>query len=178
MREKTFFKKFLPIIILFVVTPANVYSQKDQELYYQAVQLAREKEVDIAFSYFDLLLHCFPNSKFREESLFAVGEYYFSISAYTEARESFERFIKRYSHSPAKIFALSYLLKISQQRNDYIKVKELEKQIIKFQQTSLVFREFKKLQYLSPFLKQYRALYFIDHIEVYVDEDLLVKINF
>lgn len=167
----------LIILLSVFLFPGKGYSQ-DKEFYYKAVKLARDKQLDFAFSYLDMVVNIYPNSKFFEDSLFSCGEYYFISGDSNSAKNIFEKFVGLLPDSKAKPFALVYLLKIAEGEKKQDIIEALQKQIISFKQVSLVFRDFKEYSYLSALDKEYRIVYFIDRVEIYIDGDLFAKIPF
>ncbi|MBU1871858.1 MAG: outer membrane protein assembly factor BamD [Candidatus Omnitrophica bacterium] len=153
-------------------------AEDDKKLYYQGVAAVRKNNIDFAFLYFHKLLNDFPDSRYREKALFATGEYYFSSLAYRDASGIFYRMFEEYPESKSSPFVLAYLIKIAQKNGDEETVKKLEKELIASQQVSLLFRDFKELQYSSAMSKKYKALYFIDKIEIYIDNELFAQIPF
>jgi len=153
------------------------YAQESpRQLYSQARRALKLKKLDFAFLHFNTIVDKHPDSKYAQKSLLAMGEYYFSTAAYYEATLTFKRFIEKYPDSAAEPFAKVYLLKIAQIEKNNKLAKDLEHQIINSQQLSLVFRDFKEHKYLSALSKDYKAVYFIDRMEFYIDEELFAKI--
>lgn len=172
-------KLIILIIILSVVFlfSGNVYSQ-DKEFYNKAVKYARQKNLDFAFTYLDMVVNIYPNSKFFENSLFSCGEYYFISGDHFSAKKTFEKFTTLLPNSKAKPFALAYLLRIAEEEKKQDIIEGLQKQIISYKQLSLVFRDFKEHSYLSALDREYKIIYFIDRAEIYIDGDLFAKIPF
>jgi len=168
---------FFLVLFIFLIQ-YNGYSQEDKSLYLQATRAARSGKIDFAFMNFRKLLNEYPESKYRQQALFGTGEYYFSIGDYEDAVQSFNKFINSYPESEAKSFAIAYLLHIAKRKGEETVVEKLEKELIGFQQSSLLFRDFEELQYLSPLYKNYKALNFIDKIEIYIDNEIFAKISF
>ena len=152
------------------------YSGESQELYHEGLNFARSGDVDFAFMRYQSLLENCPDAEFIEDVLFAVGEHYFSISDYYNAAMTFNNFINSYSESDALPFALNYLAKIFRQAGKEDSALNFEKAIISFKQTSLLFSNFKEHAYTSSFYKKYKAVYFIDRVEIYINNELSAKI--
>ena len=174
--------KIRKLTILFILLwiflfPGKGYSQ-DKDFYYKAVKLARDKQIDFAFSYLDMVVNIYPKSRFFENSLFSCGEYCFTLGDRHSAKNTFEKFVALLPDSKAKPFALVYLLKIAEGEKKQDIVEDLQKQIISFKQVSLVFRDFKEYSYLSALDKEYKIVYFIDRVEIYIGGDLFAKIPF
>ena len=146
--------------------------------YSSAVEFAKAGQVDFAFMYFNELMRSYPESKYREQALFAVGEYYFRISGLREAEEAFRAFLDEYPDSKQRLYALAYLLNIAEKNQDEISVQGLKKQIIDLQQVSFIFRETKDVVYQSALYQNYRAVIYIDKIEFYVEGELFAKVSY
>ena len=170
--------KTILIILLFGLTLTEpVIAQEDAQTYSLAMKAAREGSKDFAFMRFRSLIRNFPKSKFKESSLFAVGEYYFSSTSYEEAAETFNALLEEFPESKAKLFVLMYLLKIAELQHKEDLKKDFENQIINFKQVSLVFRDFQEYPYRSPF-KDYKVVFHIDRIEFFVAGEAFAKISF
>lgn len=162
-------------ILLFL---QNGYAQagQDAKLYSQAIRSVQSGTTDFAFLQFYKLANSYPESKFLENALFSIGEYYFSTNNYSAAFQIFNKFIKKYPQSKAKFPALAYLLKISNKEQNEALVKELEQKIKAEKRTIFLFGDCKEYTYKSSFSKIYRVLCFIDKMEFYVDGQLFMEI--
>ncbi len=147
-------------------------------MYYQGIQAARKGKVDSAFLSFYRLINNFPDSEYLEQTLFGTGEYYYSIGDHSDAKRAFSQLIDNYPNSNARLFAIAYLLKIAEKGGKESELESLKEELIGSQQVSLLFRDFKERSYTSPFNKNYKALNFIDKIEIYIDDELFAKISF
>ncbi len=171
-------KRISIIALLLILIYGLGYAQDDKELYSKAVNAARTKDSGFAYMYFKEILSEFPDSRYRPEAIFASGEYYFSVNNYSYASEFFTRFVTDYPDSKAEIFALAYLLKIAEIRGQEASVKELKDLIINSKRLILVFKEFKVSRYNSALQNKYKAIYYIDKIEFYINGELFEKISF
>jgi tetratricopeptide (TPR) repeat protein len=171
-------KIFLLITLVICLFQNKGYSQEGKNLYHQAVEAAARGEKDFAFMSFHMLLNDFPESEYYHQALFAVGEYYFSISNYNDAVQVFNQLIDDYPDSEAKPFALAYLLKIAQRQNKENLIDKFKKELIGWKQLSLLFRDFKELEYVSPLCKNYKVLNFIDKIVICIENETFVEISF
>lgn len=169
-------KTFFIALLFFFLFPCKGYSRQDSELYCQGIKAARLGKADFAFMYFRMLLADFPESEFTEKALFAVGEYYFSLGDYQDAFRVFARFANSYPQSKARLFASAYYLELARKDEKKQLAKEIEKEIIVYQQLSFLFRDFKEYKYKSLLFNSYTALYFINRIEFYINEELFTKI--
>ncbi len=156
----------------------NTYAQEDKTLYYQAIRNAKAGNPEFAFIDLYSLIEKFPESKFLKGALFATGEYYFSQADYRDARESFQRLINKFPLSEGVVFALVYMLEVAKKERDIEAIDRIKKEILTSQQLSLLFRDFKEYEYHSPLAKNYKAVYYIDRIEFYIDAGLFAEVPY
>lgn len=173
-------KKIVSIILAMalLLMSREVFCGDESVLYSQARQFAKDGNYHFAFLNFDSLVKTYPESKLSEKSLFAVGEYYFSVSSYILAQETFAIFGKKYPKSAARIFALFYLLRISQIQNNDANIAALENEILQSRQSTFLFKDSKEYRYVSAFLKKYKAKYFIDRIEITINNEFFADVGF
>ena len=174
MKTKIFFTVFW--LVLFC--SAALLAQEEKEIYLEAVSAAKAGDMNSAFMEFRSLLADYPGSKYTADSLFASGEYYFLTGNYKEAVSAFTRFIDEYPDSKPRLFAVIYLYKIAKKQEHESLLGNLKKEIVDFQQLILLFRDFKEYKYSSPLQKKYRAVYYIDQAEFYLNGELFEKILF
>ena len=148
------------------------------QVYSKAVEFAKAGQGHFAFMHYNKLLRNYPTSKYREQALFATGEYYFRVSSFQAAATTFQTFLAEYPDSKERIYALAYLLSIAQRDKNTLSVEGLEKQIIDLQQVSFVFRETKEIAYRSPLYQNYKAVIHIDKIEFYVEGKLFAQVSY
>ena len=134
--------------------------------------------MDFAYMEYREILRNYPESKFSEPSLFAVGEYFFINSNFKESAPVFVSFVQRFPDAKGKLFALAYLLKMAQARSDTDGEKDLTNQIVTFKQLGLVFKDSKEVKYASPLYRKLRAVFYIDKIEFYTQGELLLSIAY
>lgn len=146
--------------------------------YSQAVKYAKTGHSDFAFMHYSKLLRNYPSSKYRNQALFATGEYYFQISGLKQAAAAFQTFVDEYPDSDERLYALAYLLSIANKDNDESSAQSLERQIIDLQQVSFVFRESKEIVYRSPLYQNYKTIIHIDKIEFFVEGELFAKVSY
>lgn len=156
----------------------NIKKEEDKLLYYKGVAAAKAKNIHLAFMNFRMFVSNGPKSRLAENALFSMGEYYFLTANYPDAVSVFQRLIRDFPGSSAKIFALAYLLEIAQRKDAPENALAAQKEIAASKQLIFLFSESKKYKYKSAFSKNYKALYFIDRIEFYIDEALFTKISF
>jgi len=173
--------KILGYIAIFflVFSLAQVsYAQEDKVLYHSGVNAALNGETDFAFVEFHSLVNGYRRSPYYKEALFGVGEYYYSIKDYANAAGSFSKFIEHYSEAASLPFAIAYLIKINKLAGTPQIIYDLKRKLIEFMQLSLLFSEFKEYTCTSALNRQYKARYFIDKIEIYIDGKLFEEIHF
>ena len=148
------------------------------EVYSKAVKFAKAGQDHFAFMQYNDLLRNYPMSKYREQALFALGEYYFQMPNLRKAREYFDTYLKEFPDSKERLYALAYLLNIAGQNKNDTVIQELEKQIINLQQVSLIFRDSKEISYRSPLYRKYNTVIHINNIEFYVEGELFAKVSY
>ena len=169
---------FLVILTVCTLWANDGFCQSDASFYSTAKRAVKAGDIDYAFMCFRSILHLKPESKYYKEALFAAGEYYYYIGDYRSAEKAFSEFIDAFPKDKALPFSAVYLLKISSQKQISKTIAGLRKKIITFKQLSLLFSEYKELFFISPLNLHYKAVYFIDRIEIYVNEELFEKIYF
>ncbi len=165
-------------LLLQAVCIPLVYAQESGYRYAQAMEAVNSHDENTAFMHFRSLLADYPDSRYAEPALFATAEYYFSIADYQDSWQSFSRFVNDYPDSRGKLFALAYLLNIAGKQNKEALVKGLEKEIVLFRQMTFLFRNSKEFKYLSALRKKYKAVYYIDKVEFYVNNELYAQISY
>ena len=174
----TKFSIFICLLLITSLFQVEVHAQEDKNLYHKALKHTEKGDTDLAFMNFYRLINNFPESRYYREALFATGEYYFSIGVYTDAAQTFNQFINNYSGSEAHPFAIVYLIEIAKKDKQENLEEKLKKELLGSQQVSLLFRDFIELEYSSSFSKDYLALYFIDKVKIYIDDELFTEIVF
>lgn len=171
-------KILLIFLVIIYCSSGFVYPKEDSQLYSQAVEAAKAGQIELAFMYFRTFLKEHPQGKLSIKALFAMGECYYLFNAYSDAARTFNSFIKKYPESKVKLFAIAYLFKIAHIEGKQDLIEGLKKELLTIEQVSLLFRNYKKISYTSPLLRKYKALYFIDKIEFYIDEEPFTEIYF
>ncbi|MCX7927710.1 MAG: outer membrane protein assembly factor BamD [Candidatus Omnitrophica bacterium] len=169
---------FIFTLICPLIAGAQIPSLSEYELFSLASQQVQSGNLDFAFLYFNNLLEQFPSSRYSEQALFAVGEYYFIERNYRQATTTFLKFIDRYPDSVASVFALCYLREIAQYLGDESTTEKLTQLIISCQRLSLVFRESKTISYVSALKRKLCVRYFIDKVEFSINGELFARINY
>ncbi len=171
-------KIILLIILCSLFFPNLKQARGNEEEYFQAKDAVKSGYNDFAFMYFQSVLKDNPQSKYREEALFATAEYYFTTSNYIDAFSTLESFLQDYPDSKMRPFALFYLLKISQIWGNDNLAKDIEKQILNLKRVVLVFKETTGCNFKSPLGINYKAIYYIDKIEFYLDGKPQIQISY
>lgn len=160
-----------------LLVPALGYAGEADALYAKALQAARAGRVDFAFMYYNQIDREYPYSRYREQVLFAKGEYFCELLVYARAKEAFEKVLDEYPQSPGKLFVLSYLYKIAEAQGNAESVESFKKEILTFRQVGLVFKETKEYNYPSPFYQSYRVVFYIDKVEFYRGGELFATVS-
>ena len=86
--------------------------------YDAAVRCIKKKEPDFALMEFRSVVRDFPKSPLAKRSMFAIAEYCYDNKIYYDAVKGFTEYIKNYPDSKANVFAMAYLLKITEDIKD------------------------------------------------------------
>jgi outer membrane protein assembly factor BamD (BamD/ComL family) len=169
---------FLVFFILALPFGGSALAQEEGGLYSSAIQEARAGNLEFSFIQLHTLVRTYPQSKYLENSLFAIGEYHFQENNLADAANAFSQLLEKFPDSKSTVFAMAYLLKIAQRREAAELVASLEKAIATFHKLSLVFRNSKAFTYRSAFLNKYKADYYIDKVEFYKDGELFAQVSY
>jgi TolA-binding protein len=166
------------LIILALSLSSLVFAQEEAWLYSNAIDQFKAGNNEFAFLDLFSLVRTYPESKYLENSLFAIGEYHYADRNYADAADAFAQLLEKFPDSQSTVFAMAYLLKIAQKRNAGEITVNLEKAIATFHKLSLVFRNSKAFTYRSASLKKYKADYYIDKVEFYKDGELFAQVSY
>ena len=171
-----------PIAVIFLsflfMMPLSGHAGEEDQLYRKAVAAARAGNTDFAFMYYSELDRDYPHSRYRDQALFAKGEYYYQLPGYPEATRIFQSFVQDYPNSDGKLFALVYLYKMAEAGQDQAALEEAKKEILTLRQVSLIFKESKEYKYRSASFQDYRAVFRIDKVEFYKGGELFATVSY
>jgi outer membrane protein assembly factor BamD (BamD/ComL family) len=170
------YRVWIILVLLWLATAG--FAPSAVQVYSKAVEFARAGKEHFAFMYYNELLRNHPASKYREQALFATGEYYFQVSDFEGATTAFQAFLLEYPEAKERLYVLAYLLSIAQRNNNILSIEGLEKKIIDLQQVSFVFRETKEIAYRSPLYQNYKTVIHIDRIEFYLEGKLFAEVSY
>lgn len=166
----------LVILFLTVSSAPRAFAAEDALLFAQAGMEAKKGQHEFAFLHYRSLLRDYPNSKFAIPSNFSQAEYYFLLADYEKASGLFQEFIRLYSDSREKLFALAHLLKIARLQENSQMVHQWEKEILTLKPTSFIFRDKKKFVYRSPLNRLFKAVFRINEVDFFLGEEPFVQI--
>ncbi len=172
------FKRVSIIFFLILLSGITVYAQEDKQIYYEGINAAKSGDFISAFMNFQSIVANSAESKYKPDALFATGEYYFDTENYRGANDAFVKLINDYPDSKSKLFALVYLLKIAEIQGNEAVVSNLENAILTFKQQIFLFKNSKEFKYKSPLGKKYKAVYYIEKIEFYLEGELFAQISY
>ena len=171
--------KILFLLTTFLFLPGlSLYAGEGRQEYSLAIENAKSSNPDFAFMYFREILEKYPDSPYAQKSRFACGEYYYQVADYEDAFKMFKQYSLDYPASGEIQFVLAYLLEIARKKGDDSLAGKIEKDIITSRRLSFLFRDLKEYKYRSSLYKLYRAVYYIDKVEFYIDGELFVRISY
>ncbi len=166
----------LGFLILAACFRGMAFAQTESWLYSEAVQEANNGNYEFAFLDLYSLSRSYPESKNIENVLFTIGEYHYNDNNSSGAVEAFSQLLEKFPDSKSTLFALAYLSKIAQARNAGELASDLKNAIVIFHKLSFVFRDSKEFTYRSVFGNNYKAVYFIDKVELYKNDELFTLV--
>lgn len=174
-------KQIIVFILLLALTgslcpPSEAKS--NSSLMAQASREVKNGQIEFALMRYRAILRNKPESKHTNKALFALGEYFFMHSNYEYAGDFFLQYVDSQKKSSKSLFALAYLLKIAQIKNDQALAQNYEQQIKSLYPQSFIFRDLKEYKYNSPLSRQHKAVYSIDQINFYVEDMSIAKIQY
>jgi outer membrane protein assembly factor BamD (BamD/ComL family) len=170
-------KAALPIILLLLFSSGLRQASAEEE-YSQAQNAVKSGDKEFAFMHFLSVLKNNPESKHRQEALFATAEYFLLVSDYGDAFNALEEFLEEYPYSEMRTFTLLYLLKIARIWQDAQLAKDIQKQIIDAKRIILLFKNTQEYTLKSPLGINYKLIYYIDRLEFYLDGKLQTQIYY
>ncbi len=102
-------------MLIFAITMTSALARADQAdiLYKEGLLLEKRGQRDFAvFKYFSIIRN-YPNSRWADEALFKIAEFYYQNKDYFNARGSFEAVITKYPQSAFAKEAKVYLERIA-----------------------------------------------------------------
>jgi TolA-binding protein len=175
INPKRIIPAFLFLVLLFT---GLALAQEESWLYSNAINEAKKGDYEFSFLNLHSLVIGFPQTKYLENSLFAIGEYHYKDNNHADATDAFIQLLEKFPDSKSTVFALAYLLNIAQKRQDQELSSKLEKAIATFHKLSLVFRNSKEFTYKSILFSKYKVIYYIDKVEFYKDGELFAQVSY
>jgi len=177
--KKNYIFKILVSFMLTVLFIVEAYASEDKVLYYEGVRDARCNNIDFAFIMFDSLVRDYSSSKYFKDALFATGEYRFVINDYADSRVIFTKIVSYPENTKIKLFAYAYLMKLCEKTGCKHRVYlGYKKSILTFKQISLLFRKSQEVTYTSALQRVYKAVYFIDKVVIYINNEEFLTVHF
>jgi outer membrane protein assembly factor BamD (BamD/ComL family) len=166
------------LFLLILLTYRPLTAQRDYEKYQSAIEAIKSGQEDFAFIELLSISRDKPQTRYRQDSLYACGEYYFFKLNYRQALNIFSEFIEDYPDSRIKPYALFYILKIAKSWRSASIVKMLENKIRDMKQVILIFKESNeyKYPYTSLFGRKYKLIYHVDRVEFNIDGKVLEQV--
>lgn len=144
----------------------------------EAIGFAKQGENDFAFMDFQTVLDDCPQSSHCLAAAFAQGEYYFLQDNLQMASDAFENFYVKYPRHEEALIALAYLFqiaKIEEKSNDMEKYRQ---EAATFRQLTFIFSDKKSFNFLSGFQRRHKLVYYIDKVDLYVNDELFTEVPF
>jgi outer membrane protein assembly factor BamD (BamD/ComL family) len=144
----------------------------------EGVQQVQEGEPDFAFMDFKMIHDDYPKSGHALSAAFSEGEYYFLKDELSLASDAFKNFYTQYPERQESMAALAYLYQIAKMQNHQAQMKEYRAKVVAFRQLTFIFKENKSFKFSSGFQRQYKLVYTIDKVALYVNGKLFTEVPF
>ncbi len=132
---------------------------------------------DLLFMHYRQVFRESPDPKERFNALFAMGEFYYLMSDYLNAKDCFKTILQEDHDKLRKIFAYAYLMNMADMDGEKKSQKELSKELMLFQKNIFVFRNTRQHNFDSPLHRQHKVVYSIDKIEFFVEGKNFAKVS-
>ena len=142
-----------------------------------AKQSTLSPQTDFLFMQYRKISRESPQTKKGLDALFAMGEYYFLMSDFQNAKESFQAFLKDGKNKFQKFFAYAYLLKMAELNHDQQSIKQISKDLAQFRRNIFVFRNTKQYKFNSPLKRSHKIICSIGKVEFIVEEKSFAKLS-
>ncbi|MBU4376985.1 MAG: tetratricopeptide repeat protein [Candidatus Omnitrophica bacterium] len=101
------------LVVAIIFAPQFLWADQADILYKEGLDLEKGGKRDFAVFRFFTITRNYPNSRWADEALFKIAEFYYENKDYFNARETFEKFIDQYPRSPLAEKAKAYLEEIT-----------------------------------------------------------------
>lgn len=165
------------IIALSVINISCMTIAKDNQYYYAAIEEAKSGNFDFAFMNLNNYIREYPDSVHIKEVKFGIAEYYFQTNDFRDAIYKLSEFIRDYRQEDIAIFAQALLYSVILKYRAEHALTEKIKEAFFSKSIFLIFSELKVKQYKSILNNSYRIVDYIDRIEVFKNNELLLKIT-
>jgi hypothetical protein len=144
----------------------------------EAIGFAKQGENDFAFMDFQSVLDEFPQSRYCLPAEFAQAEYYFLQNNWPLASEEFESFYTQYPRHQEALIALAYLFQMAKIQKHPEDMEKYRNEAASFRQLTFIFNDKKFFNFLSGFQRRHKLVYYINKVELYVNDKLFTEIPF
>lgn len=165
------------LIIISIFTSLSCATITRDNQYYEALKEIKAGNIDFAFIKLNNYLREYPNSVNDKKARFAVAEYLFQIRDYHSAIYKLAEYIKDYPQDESTIFMRAILYKILLEYEKEPELMKTMKENLFSESLFLIFSESKIRYYKSILNNTYKIMDYVDKIEVYKNNDLLLKIT-
>ena len=144
----------------------------------EAIGFAKQGENDFAFMDFQTILDDYPHSRYCLAAAFAQGEYYFLQNNLQMASDAFKNFYAQYPQHEEALIALAYLFQIAKIQKNPDDMEKYRDKAASFRQLTFIFNDKKSFKFLSGFQRKHKLVYYINKVELYVNDELFTEIPF
>jgi tetratricopeptide (TPR) repeat protein len=172
-------KNQIGILVIIGLVLINISCATPREKIGYEAALSESKSANIYFSLmkFKEYLKEFPDSPYSRVVKFAISEYYFEINDYRDAMRQLKEYIEEYPQDRSAVFAKALLYRIISGYMIDPELKEKIKEEFFSKSIFLIFSGSKMKSYKSILNNTYKIVDYIDKIEFYKNNELLIEIR-
>ena len=167
----------LKFIILILIFTSLSCATTQSSLYSEALRDIKSGSIDFAFMKLNNYLQEYPNSTRTPKIKFGIIEYYFQTKNYRNAIRELTKYIIDYPDEKSSVFAQAILYKILLEYKKDSPLIEKLKEAFFSKPIFLVFSDSKTKSYKSIFNNNYKIVDYVNEIEVYKNNELLIEIT-
>lgn len=168
--------KFL-MVVLVLISISCATSTREFVLYEDILSEARSENIHFALMRFNNYLKEFPETGHKQQIKFAICELYAQINDFQDAIRKLKEYIEEYPQEKSTVFARALLYRaISEYKSEPALIEKIKEGFFS-KSLFLVFSESKTKSYRSILDNTYKIVDYIDKIEFYKNNALILSVS-
>jgi hypothetical protein len=167
----------LKLILAILIVSGLSCATLTNNVYDDAIKEINSGNIDFGFMQLSNFLRENPGSIYKPKIRFAMIEYYFQNKSYRNALDEVVKYIIDYPNEISGVFAQAILYRILQDYNGEPSLIEKIKENFFSKSVFLTFSDSKTKSYTSILNNTYKIVDYLDRVEVYKNNALLLEIT-